>query len=129
MASFRSSFEKELRQRLSQKATSHSSEEAVLLKSFKYFDLNNNGSVDLNEFLKVVEKIGIPIFNKQDFVDLFNYYDVDSDAKLDYKEFSAMIFGNSSAQTRKDSPQKPSSIARANDYFQGHTQQDSVTRF
>ena len=36
----------------------------------------------------------------QDFIDLFNYYDVDSDAKLDYKEFSAIIFGNSTAQTR-----------------------------
>ncbi|KAL4465956.1 hypothetical protein ABPG74_004193 [Tetrahymena malaccensis] len=129
MASFRASFEKELKQRLTQKSTSHSSDEAVLLKSFKYFDLDNSGNVDQSEFIKVVEKIGIPIFNKQDFIDLFNYYDVNGDGRLDYKEFSAMIFGYSTAVTRKDSPKKPSSMKRANDYFQGHTQQDAVTRF
>lgn len=75
-----------------------------MLKSFKYFDLNNSGDVDQSEFIKVVEKIGIPIFNKQDFLDLFNYYDVNGDGHLDYREFSAMIFGFSTAVTRKDSP-------------------------
>lgn len=65
MASFRASFEKELRQRLIQKTTSHSTEESILLKNFKYFDLNNSGDVSQVEFIKVIEKIGIPIFNKQ----------------------------------------------------------------
>jgi len=31
------------------------------MKSFKYFDLNNNGSVEPDEFAKAVEKIGIQI--------------------------------------------------------------------
>ena len=40
-------------------------EEAVLLKCFKYFDLNNNGTVEPDEFEKAVEKIGIMIPSKQ----------------------------------------------------------------
>lgn len=36
-------FERELRTKLSQKATVHSTEETTLLKAFKYFDLDGNG--------------------------------------------------------------------------------------
>ena len=42
-----------------------SSEETVLLKAFKYFDLNNNGTVEPDEFAKAIEKIGIMIPTKQ----------------------------------------------------------------
>ena len=34
------------------------------MKSFKYFDLNNNGSVEPDEFAKAIEKIGIMIPTK-----------------------------------------------------------------
>ena len=59
------SFEKTLKQKLSQKSTGMSSEETVLLKAFKYFDLNNNGTVEPDEFAKAIEKIGIMIPTKQ----------------------------------------------------------------
>jgi len=68
------SFEKELRYKLGQKATPHQGEENILLKSFKYFDLNNSGTVDREEFLKTVEKIGIQIFNKQVTKNFFFYF-------------------------------------------------------
>ena len=64
-ASILSSFEKTLKSKLSQKATGLASEESVLLKAFKYFDLNNNGTVEPDEFAKAVEKIGIMIPTKQ----------------------------------------------------------------
>ena len=35
------------------------------MKSFKYFDLNNNGSVEPDEFAKAIEKIGIMIPTKE----------------------------------------------------------------
>ena len=35
------------------------------MKAFKYFDLNNNGAVEPEEFAKAVEKIGIMIPTKQ----------------------------------------------------------------
>ena len=37
----------------------------VLQKAFKYFNLNNSGDVDPNEFQKAIEKIGIMIPTKQ----------------------------------------------------------------
>ena len=40
------------------------SEEQVLMKAFKYFDLNNSGAVEPDEFAKAVEKIGIMIPTK-----------------------------------------------------------------
>jgi Ca2+-binding EF-hand superfamily protein len=55
------SFEKELIKKLSQKAVGAVSEETVCLKAFKYFDLNNNGTVEPDEFAKAIEKIGIMI--------------------------------------------------------------------
>jgi len=53
-----------LRAKLLQKSTSHQSEEAILLKNFRFFDLNNSGTVEFQEFLKAVEKIGIQTFDE-----------------------------------------------------------------
>ena len=59
------SFEKELIKKLSQKAAGNQSEEQILIKCFKYFDLKNNESVEPNEFAKAIEKIGIIIPTQQ----------------------------------------------------------------
>ena len=50
-----------MKNKLSEKTRGAQSEEAVLLKSFKYFDLNDNGVVEPDEFAKAIEKIGIQI--------------------------------------------------------------------
>jgi hypothetical protein len=48
------------------------------MKSFKYFDLNDNGTVEPDEFAKAIEKIGIMIPTKQvsanylKFANIFN---------------------------------------------------------
>jgi len=65
----------------------------VLLKAFKYFDLNNNGTVEPDEFAKAVEKIGIMIPTRQDLDTLYNLYDKDQSGTLDYREFASEIFG------------------------------------
>jgi len=59
------SFEKTLKQKLAAKASGNANEETVLMKAFKYFDLNNNGTVEPDEFAKAVEKIGIMIPSRQ----------------------------------------------------------------
>jgi len=86
------SFEKELLTKLSQKSGG-GSEEQILMKSFKYFDLNNNGTVEPDEFAKAIEKIGIMIPTQEDCMTLFNLYDLDGSGGLDYKEFSSSLFG------------------------------------
>jgi len=75
MESLKASFEKELIKKLSQKASGHQSEETVLVRSFKYFDLDNSGTIEPEEFAKAIEKIGIMIPTKQDLDALFKIYD------------------------------------------------------
>ena len=55
------SFERELKNKLAEKTKGAQSEQQVLMKSFKYFDLNDNGTVEPDEFAKAIEKIGIQI--------------------------------------------------------------------
>jgi Ca2+-binding EF-hand superfamily protein len=62
---FASSFERELKNKLAEKTKGAQSEETVLKKAFKYFDLNDNGTVEPDEFAKAIEKIGIQIPTKQ----------------------------------------------------------------
>ena len=54
-----------MKTKLQQKSSGVQSEEQVLVKSFKYFDLNNSGGVEADEFAKAIEKIGIMIPTKQ----------------------------------------------------------------
>ena len=37
------------------------SEEAMIIKSFKYFDLDNSGGLEIKEFSQAVEKLGVII--------------------------------------------------------------------
>ena len=50
-----------MKNKLQEKTKGAQSEETVLKKSFKYFDLNDNGVVEPDEFAKAIEKIGIQI--------------------------------------------------------------------
>jgi hypothetical protein len=93
MSGLKETFEKGIKAKLAQKAGGNQNEETVLLKNFKYFDLNNNGSVEPDEFAKACEKIGILIPTKQDLDALFNIYDKDQSGALDYREFASEIFG------------------------------------
>lgn len=61
-------FERQLKAKLTQKANQFNTEEATLIKAFKYFDLDNNGNHDIltclgtcepEEFAKAMEKIGV----------------------------------------------------------------------
>jgi Ca2+-binding EF-hand superfamily protein len=66
------SFERELKNKLSEKTRGAQSEAQVLMKAFKYFDLNDNGVVEPDEFAKAIEKIGIQIPTRQ--VSYQNFY-------------------------------------------------------
>lgn len=109
MESLRASFQRELKNKLAQKSSGAQSEEAILMKAFKYFDLNNNGTVEPDEFAKAIEKIGIMIPTQQDLQALFSIYDADNSGSLDYKEFSVALYGHANAPG--GSPQKSGSGA------------------
>merc|ERR1711935_1243030 len=65
MDHLKASFERELKNKLSEKTRGAQSEAQVLMKAFKYFDLNDNGVVEPDEFAKAIEKIGIQIPTRQ----------------------------------------------------------------
>ena len=50
-------FIKELKSKLNQKCYGNTSEETVLIRAFKYFDLDNTGFSDYDSFLNTVRKI------------------------------------------------------------------------
>ncbi len=67
------SFERELRNKIAQKSSGVQNEEQVLLKSFKYFDLNNSNTLEPEEFAKAIEKIGIMIPTRQVSAPIHNH--------------------------------------------------------
>ena len=65
MADIKLRFEKDLKFKISQKAKANQTEESLLNKSFRYFDLNDSGTVTRNEFIKAIQKIGVLSFEDQ----------------------------------------------------------------
>ena len=63
------------------------SEEACLVKMFKFFDVTDRGAVTLQQFMQVLEKIGFhyPIAQMGP---VFASYDKDGNELLDFKEFT-----------------------------------------
>jgi len=64
----------------------------VVYKAFKYFDLNDSGTVDRHEFMKAIERIGMWMHNQKQINVIFDYYDVDANGGLDYYEFIGKIY-------------------------------------
>jgi len=116
MEHLKNSFEKELKNKLAQKTQGAQSEESVMKKSFKYFDLNDNGTVEPDEFAKAIEKIGIQIPTKKDLNALFALYDLDGSGTLDYNEFAGALFtkgGDSRPSTASLAGADPEQLAEA----------------
>ena len=96
MSNMKMNFEKELKSKLELKSNGHTSDETLLLRAFKYFDLDNNGTCTEKEFLKTIMKIGITGFTEDDIKELFKIYDIDNSGHLDYKEFIGILYSNNS---------------------------------
>ena len=111
MARNREKFEKELVLKLQQKSTAHISEETILMRSFKYFDLDNSGFVSFEEWVRAIEKIGVVLPDGINLREIFIAYDSDASGELDYREFIAGVFGENSNAGKFLAPQKASSPA------------------
>ncbi len=92
MDQLKNGFEMALRSKLAQKATATIGEEMVLMRNFKYFDTDNDGSVSLQEWFKAIEKIGVVVPSLEDLKQLFYMYDLNGDGLIDYKEFSKILY-------------------------------------
>ena len=111
--SMKNSFEKELKNKLLMKTVGNQSEEMVLLKAFKYFDLSNTNLCDRDTFLKAVMKIGITGYSEQNIISVFDFYDTDNTGKINYKDFIGILYNNPSIM---DNPEKLNENPKKKDY-------------
>ena len=98
-------FEKELKIKLLYKTNPHMTEEVLLFKTFKYFDVENSDHCDLNTFLKVIAKVGLLEFSEKELSSLFFYYS-NNQKLLNYKDFIGIIFNNESLKKNKNCVQE-----------------------
>ena len=100
MESLSFNFEKELKIKLLYKTSPHMTEEILLFRTFKYFDVDNSDHCDLNTFLKVIAKVGLLEFSENELSSLFYFYS-NNQKLLNYKDFIGIIFNNESLKKNK----------------------------
>ncbi len=88
-------FEKELKNKVAMKTSGRLTEESVLLKAFKYFDLDNTGYCDQKKFIQTLLKIGITGFSDDNLREIYNYYS-NGNPDIDYKEYVGILYNNQS---------------------------------
>ena len=109
-------FIKELKNKLNQKCYGNTSEETVLVRAFKYFDLDNIGLSDTDTFLKTVKKIGITSFDDDEIIEIFSSFDTNKQGVIDYREFVSELFSNKSlSKKQKSAPIEKQEIPAKNE--------------
>ena len=109
-------FIKELKNKLNQKCYGNTSEETVLVRAFKYFDLDNTGLSDTDTFLKTVKKIGITSFDDDEIIEIFSSFDTNKQGVIDYREFVSELFSNKSlSKKQKSAPIEKQEIPAKNE--------------
>ena len=109
-------FIKELKNKLNQKCYGNTSEETVLVRAFKYFDLDNTGLSDTDTFLKTVKKIGITSFDDDEIIEIFSSFDINKQGVIDYREFVSELFSNKSlSKKQKSAPIEKQEIPEKNE--------------
>ena len=96
----------ELKNKLSQKSYGSTIEEVVLLRAFKYFDLQNTGLCSKDIFTKTMLKIGITSLSDLEISELFEQFNPNKDGLLDYKEFVSKLYSNKSISSKKKNSEK-----------------------
>lgn len=81
-------------------------EETVLLKAFKYYDLDNSGFCNPENFMKSLIKVGINSVNEENLHEIFSLYDVRNEGYLNYKDFILMVFDKKPLPTEQPEGQK-----------------------
>jgi Ca2+-binding EF-hand superfamily protein len=106
MRAMKTTFEKEIKNKLAIKSNGKQGEETILVKAFKYFDLDNSGECEKDEWLKSLSKIGITGFNDEKLLQLFEAYDENKNGSLDYKEFTKVLFNDDDSGDEKPTKKK-----------------------
>jgi len=88
------SFENDLKRKLDQKCPSTQEKSLFLSKTFKFFDIQNRGSITCDQFKRAVQKLGVvlPTGSRDNDLDMiFSHYDESGDGAIDYKELAKAL--------------------------------------
>ena len=83
------------------------SEENFLLRSFKFFDLQNSGKCKPQEFLRSLVRVGVNNVNEDNVNDYFKLYDHENKGEIIYKNFIDEIFNPNTQQRQIIQNSKP----------------------
>ena len=100
----------ELKNKLSQKSYGSNIEEMVLLRAFKYFDLQNTGFCSKDIFTRTMLKIGITSLSDIEIAELFEQFHPNQDGLLDYKEFVSNLYSNKSISSKKNKEENKTQV-------------------
>lgn len=70
----------------------------MLIKTFKYFDLNGNDEVEIDEFRRVLDKLGISGFEDSYIEEIFGIYADKKTNTIGYKSFCKELFHSVSSK-------------------------------
>ena len=84
-------YRRELNQRINLKKNLNKTNEQIILDNFKYFDLTSSDYCNINNFIKVNERIGVKMRNKDELYKIFSYFDNKDSGLINYRIFSREI--------------------------------------
>ena len=86
-------FEYELKRKLAEKSKTTMGELRILLNGFKFYDLEYTGIIDKDKWIKGILRTGLSGFSDNDLSNIFSCYDLNNSGMIDYKNFSAFLYG------------------------------------
>ena len=85
-------FQDELHKKLSLKARTTTSEMNLLFNAFKFYDIDDNGTIKRENWTRVFNRIGLNIFSEPELNEIFNIFDTNSTGVINYRNFIQNIY-------------------------------------
>ena len=91
-------FEDVLHKKLSKRSKSKNSEIQLLVNAFRFYDLDDKGIINKEDFSKVFGRIGLNGYSQNHLYQIFDIYDVNGVGYLDYINLIEYLYGLSTFQ-------------------------------
>ena len=104
MSELKDEFEKDLKTKLLLKTAKNTPEEIELLRAFKFYDVTQQNTCNLDQFSQALEKLGIFGYEDKKLSQIFNYYS-GGKKELNYKDFISEVYNKSSKQKQEEEEQ------------------------
>jgi Ca2+-binding EF-hand superfamily protein len=94
--------------------------QSFMNKTFKFFDIQNKGTVTADQFKRAITKIGVVVPNDADIDLVFSIYDKSGEGRLDYKRMMQTLGSAHGDQptvlkTELKTPRQSSQVANQNE--------------